>query len=101
MLTKAIYSGCYPLGGDLKIDGIQVMQSEWKYLHRPTVLPFGKTIQGVSPMFSQAYVVEKNKKLIFFLATESGIGKYHIWCFPDVTTEKLRSHKNLQTKELL
>lgn len=101
MLTKTIYSGCYPLGGDLEIDGIQVMQSAWKCLRRPTVLPFGKTIQGVNPMFSQAYVVEKNKKLIFFLASESSIGKYHIWVFPDITTEKLRSHKNLQTKELL
>ena len=66
MLAKAIYLGCYPLGGDLEIDGIRIMQSEWKCLHRPIVLPFGKTIQGISPTFLHTFVVEKMKKRFSF-----------------------------------
>ena len=32
MLAKSIYLGYYPLGGDLEIDGIRIMQFEWKNL---------------------------------------------------------------------
>ena len=42
MLAKAIYLGYYQLGGDLEIDGIKIMQFEWKCLRRPIILPFEK-----------------------------------------------------------
>ena len=96
MLAKAIYLGYYQLGGDLQIDGIKIMQFEWKRLHRPIILPFGKTIQGVSPIFSHVFVVTENEKTVFFLANESGIGKYHIWSFSDKVVKKLHEHKKLR-----
>lgn len=65
MLAKAIYLGYYPLGGDLEIDGIKIMQFEWKRLLRPIILPFGKTIQGVSPTFSHVFAVTENEKNCF------------------------------------
>ena len=99
MLAKAIYLGCYPLGGALEIDGIKIMQFEWKRLHRPIILSFGKTIQGVSPMFSHALGVTGNGKTVFFLANESGIGKYHIWSFSDKLVKKLREHKKLRIEK--
>ena len=99
MLAKAIYLGCYPLGGDLEIDGIKIMQFEWKCLRRPIILPFGKTIQGVSPIFSYIFVVTENEKTVFFLANECGIGKYHIWSFSDKVVKKLREHKKLRIKK--
>ena len=99
MLAKAIYLGYYPLGGDLEIDGIKIMQFEWKNLYRPTILPFGKTVQGVSPIFSHIFVVTENEKAVFFLANECGIGKYHIWSFSDKVIKKLREYKKLRIKK--
>ena len=99
MLAKAIYLGYYPLGGDLEIDGIKIMQFEWKCLLRPIILPFGKTIQGVSPTFSHVFVVTEKEKTVFFLANESGIGKYHIWSFSDKVVKKLREHKKLRIEK--
>ena len=99
MLAKAIYLGYYQLGGDLEIDGIKIMQFEWKCLRRPIILPFGKTIQGVRPIFSYIFVVTENEKTVFFLANECGIGKYHIWSFSDKVAKKLREHKKLRIEK--
>lgn len=99
MLAKAIYLGYYPLGGDLEIDGVKIMQFEWKCLHRPTILPFGKTIRGASPTFSSVFVATENEKTVFFLANECGIGKYHIWSFSDKVVKKLREHKKQRIKK--
>ena len=96
MLAKAIYLGYYPLGGDLEIDGIKIMQFEWKCLHRPIILSFGKTIEGATPTFSHVFVVTENEKSVFFLANECAIGKYHIWYFSDKVVKKLREHKKLR-----
>lgn len=99
MLAKAIYLGYYPLGGDLEIDGIKIMQFEWKRLLSPIILPFGKTIQGVSPTFSHVFAVTENEKTVFFLVNEHGIGKYHIWFFFDKVVKKLREHKKLRIEK--
>ena len=99
MLAKAIYLDYYPLGGDLEIDGIKVMQFEWNCLLRPIILPFGKTIQGVSPTFSHVFAVTGKEKTVFFLANESGIGKYHIWSFSDIVVKKIREHKKLRIEK--
>ena len=99
MLAKAIYLGYYPLGGDLEIDSIKIMQFEWKCLLRPIILTFGKTIQGVSPTFSHVFTVTEKEKTAFFLAKECGIGKYHIWSFSDKVMKKLREYKNLRVKK--
>ena len=96
MLAKVTYLGYYPLGGDLEIDGIKIMQFEWKCLLRPIILPFGKTIQGASPTFSHIFAVNENEKTVFFLANECGIGKYHIWSFSDKVLKKLREHEKLR-----
>ena len=99
MLAKAIYLGYHPRGGDLEIDGIKIMQFEWKRLRRPIILPFGKTIQGVSPTFSHVFAVTEKEKTVFFLANECGIGKYHIWSFSDKVVKKLREHKKLRIEK--
>ena len=99
MLAKAIYLGYYPLGGDLEIDGVKIMQFKWNCLRRPTILSFGKTIQGASPISSHVFVVTENEKTVFFLANECGIGKYHIWSFSDKVVKKLREHKKLRIEK--
>ena len=99
MFVKAIYKGYHPLGGDLEIDGIKIMQHEWKELRRPLIFAFGKPVQGISPMFSDVFVAEENQKSVFFLANESGIGKYHIWCFSTKAVEKMNKYKKKTQKQ--
>ncbi len=99
MFAKATYLGYYPLGGDLEIDNIKIMQLDWKRLCRPVILSIGKTIQGSSPIFSYVFVVTENEKTVFFLANEYGIGKYHIWSFSDKVVKKLREYKKLRIKK--
>lgn len=99
MLAKAIYLGCYPLGGDLEIDGVKIMQFKWNCLRRPTILSFGKTIQGVSPTSSYVFAVTEKEKTVFFLANECGIGKYHIWSFSDKVVKKIREYKKLRIEK--
>lgn len=98
MFARAVYLGCYPLGGNLEINGIRVMQTEWKQLCKPIVLSIGKRREGVNPIFCEAFVAGVGGKRAFFLAHENGIGKYHIFRFSDKATEKLYSHKNIKTK---
>ncbi len=63
MFVKVIYKGYHPLGGDLEIGGIKIMQREWKKLRRPLIFAFGKSVQGVSPIFSDVFVAEESKKV--------------------------------------
>ena len=98
MFVKAVYLGYHPLGGDLEIDGIKIMQLKWKELRRPIVFAFGKSIKGTNPIFSYAFVAEENEKKVFFLAQESEIGKYHIWGFSTKTAEKLSNYKRIKIK---
>ena len=98
MFVKAVYLGYHPLGGNLEIGGIKVMKREWKKLRHPLIFSFGKSIQGVSPIFSDVFIAEENQKKVFFLANECGIGKYHIWGFSAKTAEKLSNYKRIKIK---
>lgn len=93
MFAKVTYLGYHCLGGDLEIDGVKIMQCEWKLLRKPIVFAFGQSCQGSSPTFSPTFIAEENRKMVFFLANESGIAKYHIWSFSDKAVEKLRSYE--------
>ncbi len=98
MFAKVTYLGYHPLGGDLEIDNIKIMQLDWKRLRRPLVCAFGKSIQGGNPTFAYTFVAEGNEKSVFFLANEYEMGKYHIWFFSDKATKKLRDYKKIKTE---
>ncbi|MBE6531588.1 MAG: hypothetical protein E7679_05855 [Ruminococcaceae bacterium] len=99
MFVKTVYLGCYPLGGDLKINGIKIMQSEWKKIRKPIVFPFGKRCEKVIPFFCETFVVMADGKRAFFLACESGIGKYHIFGLSEKANQKLCDYKRLKTQK--
>ena len=44
-------------------------------------------------------VVTENKKTVFFLVNEHGIGKCHIWSFSDKVVKKIREHKKLRIEK--
>ena len=98
MLAKVIYLGYHPLGDDLEIEGIKIMQHKWKVLHRPMVFAFGKSIKGANPTFSYTFVVKEKEKMVFFIADETEIGKYHIWGFSVKISERLRNYTKIKMK---
>ena len=98
MFTKTIYLGYYPLGGDLKINGIKVMQSKWKKLRKPILVAFGKSHKGVNPFFCEPFVVEVGGKRAFFLASEVGIGKYHVFGLSEKANQKLCGYRNIKVQ---
>ena len=89
MFAKTVYLGYYPIGGDLEINGIKILQHEWKRLRKPIVFPFGKSYKGIYPFFCETFVVEADGKRAFFLAYEAEIGKYHIFGLSEKAERRL------------
>jgi hypothetical protein len=96
MFARVFYLGYHPLGGDLEINGIKVMQAEWMKLRKPAVFAIGKSHDGISPAFCKAFYVKSEEKYAFFLAHENEIGKYHIFGFSDKDVNKLCAQVNKQ-----
>ena len=94
MFSKTIYLGYHPLGGNLEINGIKIMQKEWTRLCKPIIFPL--KMPGGQAFFCEPYYVESDGKRAFFLATERGIGKYHIYGFSERAVEKLNNCKKLK-----
>ena len=91
MIAKVIYSGFHRLGDDFEIDGVKVMQTQWKEIVKPFIFPFGKSRDGVNPFLCTPFISEYNGKQAFFLAHENGVGKYYIFTFSKKAQEKLSS----------
>ena len=96
MFARVFYLGYHPLGGDLEINGIKVMQAEWMKLRKPAVFAIGKSHDGISPAFCEAFYVKSEEKYAFFLAHENEIDKYHIFGFSDKDVNKLCAQVNKQ-----
>ena len=41
MLVKVKYSGFYPLGSDVRVNGVEIMKSKWHRYKKPTIT-YGK-----------------------------------------------------------
>ena len=89
MFARVFYLGYHPLGGDLEINGIKIMQAEWMKLRKPAVFAIGKSHDGISPAFCEAFYVKSEEKYAFFLAHENELGKYHIFGFSNKSAEKI------------
>lgn len=91
MFAKVQYLGFYPLGSDVEINSIKIMQTEWKILQKPKLIPIGKEATGIHPFFCNTYVVEKNGKIAYFMAQECEIGKHHIFEISEKAIKKLNT----------
>lgn len=97
MLVKAKYFGYYPLGSDVDIHGVHIMQREWKIVSGSIFVIGSKKIshrEKVSVFGQKVYSVEENGQTVFFTAEEYGIGKYHIFLFSDKVNNKLSNRSN-------
>ncbi|MGN0814121.1 MAG: hypothetical protein ACI4MH_02680 [Candidatus Coproplasma sp.] len=92
MIVKAKYFGFYPLGSDVDVNGVHIMQREWKIVSGSAFVIGSKKISNgekVSAVGRKIYSVEENGKTVFFTAKEYGMGKYHIFLFSDRVNNKL------------
>ncbi|MDY2880113.1 MAG: hypothetical protein SOT34_04165 [Candidatus Borkfalkiaceae bacterium] len=97
MIVKAKYFGFYPLGSDVDVNGVHIMQREWKIVSGLVFVIGSKKIsdrEKVSVFGREIYSVEETGKTVFFTAEEYGIGKYHVFLFSDKVNKKLRNRSN-------
>ena len=83
--------GYYPLGSDVEINGIRIMQEEWK-----TVKTLKLAVTKIKKTFhlrDDIFIVRKGEKVAVFSAYEYGIGKYFISIFNDKISAKLLNYK--------
>ncbi len=97
MFIRAKYFGFYPLGSDVEIAGVHIMQCEWKVITKAPLCFGHKKIKNgkkVSAFGKTIFYAKENGKSIYFVAKEWGIGKYHIFLFNNKTNEKLKKNIN-------
>ena len=87
MLVNVEYFGFYPLGADIELNNIPIMQIKWN-LYPKVVFTYGKK-SIVSPFLEYLYYVKWNERVVFFVAVEYGLGHYHIFKTDENTNRKL------------
>ena len=87
MFVKVSYLGAYPLGADVELNGVKIMQSKWNEYRKPVFIYGKKSV--VSPFFLQMFYITQEAKTIFFAADEYRLGHYHIFTVGESTNEKL------------
>ena len=87
MIAKVTYVGFFPLGAEVSLRNTKIMQQEWNRCPVP-VLAIGKK-HFVDPMFEEVYYVKHDGQAVFFVASEYGLGHYHIFTFNEKSQEKL------------
>ena len=87
MFCKVEYFGFYPLGDEVEIDGIKIMQGEW-IAYRGLLIPYGKK-NVVNPALRQVYYVQKDGATVFFVAVEYGLSHYHVFKTTDHDNRRL------------
>ena len=87
MFVKVSYLGAYPLGADVELNGVKIMQSDWNEYRKP-VFMYGKKAV-ISPFFLQMFYITQEAKTIFFAAHEYRLGHYHIFTVGESANEKL------------
>ena len=87
MIAKVKQFEFYPLGSDVELNGIKIMQEYWNEYDK-FIIPIGKK-NVVNPFMQQVFYVVSKDKIVFFVAVEYGLGHYHIFMISDKKSKKL------------
>lgn len=90
MFAVVKYFGFYPLGSDIELNGVKIMQEYWNEYNK-FIITIGKK-KVVNPFMQQVFYVISKDKIVFFVAVEYGLGHYHIFSISD------KKSKNLEKK---
>lgn len=93
MFIKVDYFGSYPLGSDIKINNIKIMQEEWNIYNKLTML-YGKTNISLFHKMNIYYIV-KDMTILFFGAYEYKLGYYHIYSVNEKSYQYLLKRINI------
>lgn len=96
MFVVVKYFGFYPLGSDIELNGVKIMQECWNEYDK-FIIPIGKKTV-VSPFMQQVFYVISKDKIVFFVAIEYGLGYYHIFTISDKKS-KILEKKEISKKE--
>ncbi|MBO5221263.1 MAG: hypothetical protein J6C26_03005 [Clostridia bacterium] len=88
MLINTKYVGFFPLGSDIVLDGVSIMQCPWAACTK-TVLAIGGG-GPVCPLGGMVFSATQGNSVAFFVAIEEGLGKYHIFSVSKKASEKLK-----------
>ncbi len=88
MLINTKYVGFFPLGSDIVLDGVLIMQCPWAACTK-TVLAIGGG-GPVCPLGGMVFSATQGNSVAFFVAIEEGLGKYHIFSINKKASEKLK-----------
>ncbi len=94
MLAVVKYLGYYPLGSDVELNGVKIMQEYWNEYDK-FIIPIGKK-NVVSPFMQQVFYVISKDKIVFFVAIEYGLGHYYIFSISDKKSKLLEKKVNSQ-----
>lgn len=98
MFVKVEYLGFYPMGSDVILQNIKIMQEPWNVYKYPTIC-VGKS-KEVSPLCGQVFYVTKGEQTVFFVAIEYGLSKYHVFTISGKTQKRLiKRIKTNRTRE--
>ena len=89
MIAKVSYLGFFPLGDEVMLRNTKIMQEEWNSCTFPVWVIGKKHI--VNPIYGEVYYVVNESQTVFFVATECGVGHYHIFTFSEKVQKKLRN----------
>ena len=65
MFVAVKYFGFYPLGSDVELDGVKIMQEYWNEYNKFIILIGKKNV--VSPFMQQVFYVISKDKIVFFV----------------------------------
>lgn len=68
MIAKVKYFEFYPLGSDVELNGIKIMQEYWNEYDK-FIIPIGKK-NVVNPFMQQVFYVVSKDKIVFFVDVE-------------------------------
>ena len=96
MLVRVNYSGDYPLGSDVKINNVKIMQSIWNEYDK-SVIVYGH--KALFPFYNQLFYVITSEGAVFFAAFEYDFGHYHIFTVSEKQNKKLAKRIILENQK--
>ena len=93
MFVKVKYSGCYPVGSDIKINDVEIMKSKWNVDKKPLITYGKKNI--ANPFLQDLFYVVLKGKAVFFVAIEWGLGHYHVFVASEKQNNRLSKNINI------
>lgn len=93
MFVKLYYLGYFPLGNEMTLNSVKIMQSEWEPVVRPSTFTYGRRENGATPYFCEVFRAEEDGRVAYFAAYERGYARYHVFEVSSRAARKLEKKR--------